>query len=455
MWDASYSANFLSPEDVAALRYAFALARVSAVPVDNDVVEIGYATDRFRNQLFDLVSPAYEAASYPVSAVADVVPEVRRIARAERADLLELYGPRLPQQSLEEALRNRPFALALGGGGGVAYVFLGAFALLHEANLVPDLISGTSMGAILGAFRARSTHFDPAYVRTVLSSFSWRDVLRIFDTSSRYGIPATLKLFLHDAIGRFFSREDRRMRLCDLAIPMRVVVGGIAASQLGDVNRFAHLLEGNARSLRLPFRVDHIARAISEIVAQPLKTIVLGGDELTREFDVLDAVGFSSSVPAIIHYDILRDDPRMAELVERLLEREGVARLTDGGVVDNVPAKAALTAVQEGAVRRRDPFVLALDAFAPHLEIGSNMLFLPLMRLAAETSKLGYRTAHHTVSFRDVLSPLTVVPSEAQVAKAIAKGRAQFEKHLPFIQKMLAPIPYGEGIVDVDPSVST
>jgi hypothetical protein len=35
-----------------------------------------------------------------------------------------------------------------------------------------------------------------------------------------------------------------------------------------------------------------------------------------------------------------------------------------------------------------------------------------------------------------------------QIDKAFATGRAQFEKHLPFVRKMLSPIPRGEGIVD-------
>ncbi len=448
MWDASYEADYLNLEDEAALRYAFALARVSAVPVDKDVVDIGYATDRYRNKLHDLVAPAYEAASYPESAVGGVIQEVRDLARVERSALLDLFGPRLPEEALEQALRHRAFGLALGGGGGVSYVFLGAFALLQEAGLIPDLIAGTSMGSILGAFRALDRDYQPISVREVLGNMGWRDLLRIFDTGNSYGIPATFRLFLHNALGRYFERDGQRMTLQDLAIPYRVVVGGISAAHLGDVNRYANLIDPQNGKTRKRWPIERIAKALAEILAKPLKTIVLGGDELTRDFDLIDAVGFSSALPAIVHYDIYREDPPTHARMKALLEREGVARLVDGGVVDNLPARAVWDSVQGGAIGARDPFVLALDAFAPRIEFDSNVLFLPLMRLAAETSKVGYAVAHHVVSFRDVLSPLTVVPTPAQVAKAIATGRAQFEKHLPFIQKMLSPIPTGEGIVE-------
>ena len=448
IWDSSYEAGFLSDDDEAALRYAFALARISSIPTsDDDNVDIGYSTNKYRSRLYDLLAPAYESASYPHSTLNEVIPALRDLARDERASLLELFGQRVPVRDLERALRHRPFGLALGGGGGVSFVFLGAFSLLHEAGLVPDLIAGTSMGAILGAFRALTQEFRPTSLREVLGRMSWRDMLRAFDGDSRYGIPATLRLFLHAGIGRHFMHDGQRMGLNDLHIPMRVVVGGVAARDLGDIHRFEHVLDtGEGARKRWP--VELIAKSLADMLTRPVKTLVLGGDALTRDFDIVDALGFSSAVPSLIHYDIWRDDPAVHEKMAAWLQREGVARLIDGGLADNLPARVVWDEVQAGAIAQRDPFVLALDAFAPRLGFDSNMLFLPLMRIAAETSKVGYAVAHHVVSFRDVLSPLTVVPSPAQVAKAIAAGRAQFGKHLPFIQKMLAPIPAGEGVVE-------
>ena len=54
-------------------------------------------------------------------------------------------------------------------------------------------------------------------------------------------------------------------------------------------------------------------------------------------FDAVDAAGFSSAVPGVLHYDMTRDDPRMTEMLETLMEREDVVGLVDGGVANNVP----------------------------------------------------------------------------------------------------------------------
>jgi hypothetical protein len=106
----------------------------------------------------------------------------------------------------------------------------------------------------------------------------------------------------------------------------------------------------------------------------------------------------------------------MHQLLKDLLDRERVARLVDGGVADNLPARAAWDAVQGGAVAgHRDPFVLALDSFEPRFSLGSNLLFYPLMQLAAENSRVGRRMASYVVSFKDVLSPLAVVPTPEQM----------------------------------------
>jgi hypothetical protein len=162
---------------------------------------------------------------------------------------------------------------------------------------------------------------------------------------------------------------------------------------------------------------------------------------------VLDAVGFSSSVPGIIHYDILRDDPRMVGLVQQLIAREGVSRLVDGGLIDNLPAKEAWRAIQDGAAPgERDPFVLSLDAFAPQLTT-RHLLFLPLMRIAAENSRAGREQSHLVVTFKNVLSPLSVVPTPTEFLRAVENGRREMEPHIPLIRKMIGPIPDPPGIL--------
>jgi predicted acylesterase/phospholipase RssA len=458
--------TWLSSTDESALRWALSLARISAVQVKlgegtPDIVEVGHTTDAYRTALFRMLEPAFADDRISRDGVRAQVNQVRQLARDERKSLLRLFGDRLPKEALDRATRRRPLALVMGGGGGTGYVYIGAMALLDEAGVVPSLIAGTSMGALLGAFRARTHEFSLGNVRQLLQRLSWRRVFRLFDSASRFGVPATLKLHLREVIGHeFFAPPDmelgpdsesnpkRFLRMSELAIPLRVTIAGLVQGERSpDLDSYAHLLDGVEDAHGLRKRAATIGRALQFFTKQPVRPIYVGGDELTRDFDVLDAIGFSSSVPGIIHYDILRDDPRMVELVTTLLQREGVFRLVDGGLADNLPAREAWAAVQGGAVGERDPFVLSLDAFAPRLST-RHLLFLPLMRIAAENSRLGRAQSHLVVTFKDVLSPLAVVPSPTEFLRAVENGRREMAPHVPVVRKMVGPIPDPPGILD-------
>ncbi len=443
--------TWLAKHDEAALRWALSLARLSTVVVQTetgtDEVEIGRSSDEYRKKLHDSLAPCVSGEQVARDAIQNQIEHIRTLARDERDELLRLFGGRLPMAALDKATRRRPLAMAMSGGGGTAYIFVGAMQAVEDAGLRPDLVAATSMGAVLSAFRCRTKDFELKQLKALMTRLSWRRVFRLFETNSRFGLPATLKLYLREVIGNEFLRDGEFLRLKDLEIPLRVCVAGITGGAgPEDVDKYAHLLDDaviDARRFRR--RGASIARALSEVTKLPLKPIYLGGDPLTEEFDVLDACGFSSAVPGVIHYDILRDDPRMVEVCERLLEREGCVRLVDGGVADNLPAREAWSAVQGGAIKKRDPFVVAFDSFAPRL--GRHMLFLPLMRIAAENSKQGRQTAHLTVTFKNVLSPLSVVPSQNEFLRAINNGAEEVSAHIPLMRKMVGPIPDPPGIV--------
>ncbi len=452
--------TWLAPHDESALRWALSLSRISAVQVradegDAGVVEIGNTTDDYRARLHAMLSPCFVGERLSRDGVRAQLQQIRTLVRDERQMLLRLYGDRLPSAALDRATRRRPLAVVMGGGGGTGYVYIGALAVLDEAGIAPSLISGTSMGALLGAFRARTKHFSLGNVRQLLQRLSWRKVFRLFDTDSRFGLPATLKLSLREVIGHEFLVEGddnadagkrRYLRMNELAIPLRVTIAGLVGDRPVSSPDYANLLKDIDDARALKRRAPSLARVLSELGNQPVRPIYVGGDALTRDFDVLDAIGFSSSVPGLIHYDILRDDPRMVSLVSTLIAREGVSRLVDGGLVDNLPAKEAWRAVQSGAVLDRDPFVLSLDAFAPQLTT-RHLLFLPLMRIASENSKSGREQSHLVVTFRGVLSPLSVVPSPHEFLRAVENGRKEMAPHVPVIRKMIGPIPDPPGVI--------
>lgn len=68
-------------------------------------------------------------------------------------------------------------AFALGGGGFLGATQVGCLEALHEAGLVPDLLVGTSVGALNGAWLARSPALDGlAQLKKIWTSIRTQDV---------------------------------------------------------------------------------------------------------------------------------------------------------------------------------------------------------------------------------------------------------------------------------------
>lgn len=439
--------SFLSADDVASIRWAMSLARVSKVRLDKDKphndISIDHACDRFRAELFAALSMALTPFGLvDKEKLKNLAKKIAKLAEAERRDLLAIF-PHLPKAALDDATRRRPLALTLSGGGGTAYVFVGAFLAMEESGLIPSVIAGSSMGAILGAYRARSKHFSFDGLDALVEKTSWGKIAQPYNGPSRFGIPATFRLYLRDVVGHEFEKNGDFLRLSDLAIPLRVCVAGLSSTQAykeEDLQKYANLLDKNKSfDLKNQAKSKSIISIIMEFAQKPLKAIYLGRDALTKEFDVLDAIGFSAAIPGIFHYDIMRNDPRMVKLVTSLLEREGVIRLLDGGFVDNLPAAEAIRAVSDGECEGYDPFVMSFDAFAPGLN--RHILFYPLMRFAVENSRVGHEVSHLSVVFKHVLSPINLVPTKETLQYAVKQGHTEMSFHLPFIRKMVGPIP--------------
>lgn len=98
---------------------------------------------------------------------------------SERQELLSLYKGRLTEKALDAAVQTRPLALALGGGGGTSFIFTGAFAAFEEAGIIPDAMAGSSMGAIIGLYRAKTKHFDLEDLKRVATPLVWSRITQI------------------------------------------------------------------------------------------------------------------------------------------------------------------------------------------------------------------------------------------------------------------------------------
>ena len=123
-----------------------------------------------------------------------------------------------------------PVAFVLGGGGIRGAVEIGMIRALFEAGIRPDVVAGTSIGAINGALIAA----DPSttVVDTLLHAWTspeanavYGDSLRaqawrLVKTKTHLNSPAPLQRILERSLG-----ADARFE--DLAVPLRVVAANI------------------------------------------------------------------------------------------------------------------------------------------------------------------------------------------------------------------------------------
>jgi predicted acylesterase/phospholipase RssA len=166
--------------------------------------------------------------------------------------------------------------------------------------------------------------------------------------------------------------------------------------------------------------------------------LYFGADEGTADFDAIDAVGFSSALPGVIHYDVLREDPRMHALLGDLFRRRDLFRLVDGGLVDNLPARPIWGLAQAGAIGTRNTFVLGLEGFAPKL---SQPLWYGLEQIAAQNVARSRPFVNLLRSYRRVLSPIEVVPGPRALKRAVQAGRTELLPDMPLVARLCRPFP--------------
>jgi predicted acylesterase/phospholipase RssA len=436
---------WLSEPDEATLRYALNLGRVTAVRApDGSDLDLDAFLARYRAD----VEPALAAFTRPApdpGEVVRLVPQLVAHARAWRARVADTFAGRLPIDALDREVCEKALVLVGGGGGGVTWSYLGAFALLEQYGVVPRLLAGTSMGAVLLLFRARRIRYQLEEILEAIRGLAFRSLFRFLQTESRYGLPAAMRLYLRAAVGRHLEGPDGHpLTLEQLPIPLLVVVTGIRSGALPrDPSYYEHLLDLHGREPR-PFAlsrmVSEIFQAVGELIVQRERfaRLYLGVDPETRAFDAVDAVGFSSALPGVIHYDVLREDERAHAMLRALFERHDLFRLVDGGLVDNLPARAAWGVAQRGALGTRNAFVLALEGFAPKL---AQPLWYGLQQLAAQNVTRNRPFVHVQRSFQRVLSPIEIVPSEEQLQRAVQAGKAELLPDMPLVARMCRPFP--------------
>ena len=353
----------------------------------------------------------------------------------------------MSSSELRRELCHKKLTLVLGGGGGCGYVHLGALSLLEELKIRPGLVVGSSLGSIRGLFRCMHQQYKAEMIERVTSGLSFKNLFRVLEGQPRYGLPGTLRLYLRSAMAKFFMNDNAEVvTLSELAIPFICVVTGVRRDVVkSDFAKYEHEFAKRLRRgpLGALLHVTELVKSWSTLIKDlimsgGIKPIPLGMCQNSQTFDALDAVGFSCSVPALIHYDILRDDPRMHNLTRNLLKSHNVDHLIDGGISANVPARCAWEAIQRGHIKTRNSFIMGLDCFAPQLR--RNMIFLPMMRLAAENVSRDRHFANLMFTYRKVLSPASLIPNARSLRRAINHGRDELSVEKSFLKTMLEPL---------------
>ncbi|MBN2036872.1 MAG: patatin-like phospholipase family protein [Chitinispirillaceae bacterium] len=214
---------------------------------------------------------------------------------------------------------NGGFALVLSGGGARGLSQIGILKALEEARIQPDLIVGTSMGAVIGSLSAAG--FSADSIQRIVESIHWEEV---YANSARRS-----KLFVSqkdEPINYLF--EVRFNDHLEPALPHSISHGQTFFELLSPLLVPAQYRCG-ADFDRLPVRL----RIVS--------TDLLSGRRIVlRNGNIAEAVRSSCSVP----------------LAFSPVKKDGLF-LIDGGLTANIPV---LVALEAGA-----RFTLAIDVTSP------------------------------------------------------------------------------------------
>lgn len=436
----------LSRRNELSLRRALNLARLWELPGRDDISLIEPLA-LFRNRLQPVVKRLLEATDLDPRTLSREASELEAPLQASIQSLFERFGAHFRPRRLQRELSHKRLVLALGGGGGTGWAHLGAAAKLERLGLRPALITGASAGALMGAFRARTLAYREAAMIHASKGLSL-GLFKVLDTSQQhFSVPGALRLQLRGPLASFFQdAEGQPLRLKDLPIPFVSMVTGLPKESSGHLTVYREQLQKQLSHglLQRVLHVRHLTQSVIQIFKEILRSkglvsIALGADPVTEELDVIDAIGFSASLPGLLQYDIQNKDSPSHDILKRLLEDSGIAGLVDGGLTANVPAKAAWLEVQRGRLKTRNACVLALDSFAP--KAGRHLPFLPLAKMAEDNVKKDREFAQLYYAYHHTPAPSTVLPRQSTLKRAVTDSRVEFKALGPLLQKLLEPIP--------------
>lgn len=451
--------------------YALRLASSCALPVQRthgpvEYVDITPHTNELRSELESILSSIGSAVTYPVTPKAlsgigilapcgkwhrtTLVAHYPAVAKHLRTAIGRLFRayPCIDESSIERELRQKALVLALGGGGGTGYAHVCLFRWLEECGIAPELITGTSFGAIAGYLRSLQTNYDAAMTMLKLPGY-WKFIRNLHPCigTGTHGLMGICRIDF-DALCEILWRSagySRPPAFGELKIPFAAVATGILATShlAAEIEPKTPLrsLSGVLRLTQLSWRkaMHHAAQIANLIVKQGdgVEPVVFGFDDQTRTMSAIDGVAFSALVPGVINAEIPPSHTRSRAIVDDLFNRRALYRLADGGLTSNVPARAAHDEVQNGRIRTRNSWILGIDVFAPQARDG---VFYPLQQIANDNVCADARFADTVVRLKDLLSPMELSPSLSRMHWLNNKFRKAFDAEMKVVQYATAPL---------------
>jgi NTE family protein len=106
------------------------------------------------------------------------------------------------------ARRKPRIGIALGAGSARGWAHIGVLRTLLEAGIVPELVCGTSIGALVGAVYADDQITE---LERWVTALTWRKVMGFFDLTFGSGLMKGEKLF-NDLRGNFLDKRIEALR---------------------------------------------------------------------------------------------------------------------------------------------------------------------------------------------------------------------------------------------------
>jgi NTE family protein len=120
---------------------------------------------------------------------------------------------------------NKKFGLALGGGGARGIAHIGVVKKLLQNKIYPDYISGSSIGAMIGAFLALETDWDE--IESVALGFDKKTATKTLFDFGKMG-QSVLK---GEKVKRFLEGSFGDKQFSDTKIPLEIVACDLSSGE--------------------------------------------------------------------------------------------------------------------------------------------------------------------------------------------------------------------------------